>query len=135
VRLSAGSRPESLPSYEFALVGAPHECPEALRPAAIWLRLDDGALERKVCAARSYPELAGEVEAAIERYGLEPFRVECLRPVPGPRQEAWESGDPPFYERHGERRVAEGIYVQVLRYRDHVLPLRDALWSHCERHA
>ena len=39
----------------------------------------------------------------------------------------------PFYEQHGEARVAAGVYDRVLRYRDHVVPVAEALWSHSTR--
>jgi hypothetical protein len=35
-----------------------------------------------------------------------------------------------YYERHGERRMAEGTYAQVIRYGEHLRPLRDALRLH-----
>jgi hypothetical protein len=33
----------------------------------------------------------------------------------------------PYYEEYGEKRVAEGKYGEVIRYREHVLPLAEAL--------
>lgn len=135
IRLASASRPDTLWNFDFLLVGAPHVCPPELRDGAIWVRLDDDALERKLDAARSYPELTMEVDAALTRHGLEPFRVECLRPVStSPSCDAAAAAQP-FYETHGEKRVAEGVYAEALRYRDHVLPLIDALRNHCERHA
>lgn len=133
VRLAGTHHAQGLLNFDFLLTGPPNTCPEELRARAIWIRLDDDALERKLEAAHSYPELAGEVEAALAQYGREPFRVECLRPVRVSPPDDRPAGLP-FYERHGEKRVAEGVYAEVLRYRDHVLPLIDALWNHCERH-
>lgn len=123
-----GDRPRSL---DFLLVGSPDACPEQLRAESVWLTLDDSALDRKMTAARGYPELAAEVEMAIARTGgVEPFRTECLRPVCG----AWPSSEPrakpPYYEEYGAKQVAAGRYDRVLRYVDHVLPLADALRRH-----
>jgi hypothetical protein len=41
-------------------------------------------------------------------------------------------GEAPFYERHGARRVAEGRYRTVIRYREHVRPIAAALWAHAQ---
>jgi hypothetical protein len=41
----------------------------------------------------------------------------------------------PFYELHGEKRVAAGLYDEVIRYHEHIAPLADALRSHVERSA
>jgi hypothetical protein len=135
VRMAGRARGAPIPNYDFLLMGAPDECPEALRDAAFQLSLDDGALARKLESANGYPEMAGEVEAAIARFGVAPFRRECLRPVDLADRLGWTADEPPFYERHGEKRVAEGVYDRVLRFREHVLPVAEALWSHSVRGA
>lgn len=131
VRLVGRCRGAALPNYDFLLVGAPYVCPDELGADAIWHRLDDGAFARKLDAAHAYPELAGEVDAALSRYGAEPFRAECLRPV---RRDAFheQPAEVPFYETFGAKRVSEGHYAEVLRYREHVLPLAEALRQHAE---
>jgi hypothetical protein len=111
--------------YDFLLEGRPDAC-DGLS-GALRLELDAGELDRKLAAAHAYPEMAGEVERALARHGVESFRVECLRPVdPAARLEDLVA-DPPFYEIHGERQVAAGHYRRVLRLREHVLPLARAL--------
>jgi hypothetical protein len=75
------------------------------------------------------------VEAAISRWGTAPFRTECIRPSDAWDRYAWPVDEVPYYESYGEKRVAEGVYPRVLRFREHVLPLADALWSHSERNA
>jgi hypothetical protein len=104
--------------YDFLLDGRP----DRRAAGTLCLELDAAALERKMAAAHAYPEMAGEVAHALDRYGVEPFRIECLRPV-----DPWADletlvDDPPFYERHGEERVAAGHYREVLRLREHFLP-------------
>ncbi len=143
---------DRIDNYEFTLVGPPDECDEELRAAAHWLHLDDATFARKLAAAHNYDGLAAEVEAALSgagseglranrdiaaRTGLtnlaasgEMFRVECLRPA---RSGAQRFNEPPFYEHYGERQVAAGHYSRVLRYREHMLPLAEALHSHVER--
>jgi hypothetical protein len=131
--MRATGRP--IAAYDFLLVGAPGACPEQLRQRALWFSLDDDQLDRKLAAARGYPELAGEVEQALARHGPAPFRTECLRPVDLSEPYGWTADEAPYYETYGEKRVAEGAYRRVLRFREHVRPLAEALWSHGERGA
>ena len=112
--------------FDYPLIGRPDVCPPELCSRAIWVQLDDDALERKLSAAGGYPELSYEVNAALTAVGAEAFRTECLRP--------WASPPPgddgiPFYERYGERQVAAGVYSDVIRL-EHLLSLRSALWRH-----
>ncbi|MES1241129.1 MAG: hypothetical protein ABUT39_05870 [Acidobacteriota bacterium] len=116
-----------LDSYEFLLEGRPDELPGNGSSGGLRLELEDDALERKLAAARSYPEMAHEVERAFERYGAEAFRVECLSPVDPEADIEARIGDPPYYETYGERQVATGRYSRVLRFREHFLPLARAL--------
>lgn len=54
------------------------------------------------------------------------FRTECLRPyVP-----ASEPHGVPFYERYGDEQVTAGKYRDVIRYRQHVAPIKHALWKY-----
>jgi hypothetical protein len=107
--------------------------PEALRDKVVRLSLDDEALARKLESAKAYPELAGEVAAAIGRFGVASFQREFLRPV-GLEDRLYSPAEAvPFYERYGEKRVAEGVYDRVLRFREHVVPVEEELWSHSTR--
>jgi hypothetical protein len=113
-------------SYSFLLEGRPDAC-LGNGSGSLRLELEDGALERKLAAARSYPEMASEVARALERHGAGAFRVECLRPAdPAADVEALVE-EPPYYETYGERQVAAGRYPRVLRFREHFLPLARAL--------
>jgi hypothetical protein len=114
------------PNFDFPLVGAP----DAQAPDGLRLELDDEALRRKLEAAHAYPELAGEVEAALAAHGEAPFRVECLRPVTYGLAIGHLFSQPPFYETHGEKRVAEGHYCEVIRFREHLAPLAESLARH-----
>ena len=133
VRAAGRTLGRALPAYDFLLVGAPDACPGEVRDRAVWMELGEEALARKLAAARSYPELAGEVEAALQRFGVAPFRTECLRPVDLSQRYGWDPDEVPYYETYGEKRVAEGAYDRVLRFHEHVRPLADALWEHGER--
>ena len=59
--------------------------------------------------------------------------VEYLRPIDGdvllaPTSEV----KTPFYELYGERQVLAGHYDRVLRYREHMRPLAEAIQAHVE---
>jgi hypothetical protein len=118
----------TLHNYEIALDSRPDDCPEPQRAGALWLRLDDGAVRRKLTAARAYPELRGEVLRAARRFGEGAFAVECLRPAASASLALGRFEDEaPAYERHGRSRVAQGVYHEVIRYRHHVRPVLAAL--------
>ena len=114
-------------NYDVLLVGLPNSCSPELQDQAVWVHLDEKAFEAKLTAAYSYPELLGEVQEALKVFGKDAFKVECLRPVKLPQQYGILEKVPPNYEQHGESRVAQGIYTNVLRYREHMLPFMEAL--------
>lgn len=141
-------------NYDFTLVATPGYCPDELRARARFFNLDEAAFMRKIHAARNYPELQAEVESALngshtpalakdsylsERlradYGVTQannFRIECLRPVNANGAHLFHD-QKPFYEEYGERKVRAGHYTDVLRYREHMLPLAVALDDYVER--
>ncbi len=119
-------------NFDFPLVGAPDDCPAEDLSGSLRLDLDDESLHRKLEAAGTYPELAGEVEAALAAHGSHRFRVECLRPVRYGLDIAPLFSHPPFYETHGEKRVALGLYGQVIRFQEHLAPLAAELERHVE---
>ncbi len=113
--------------YDFPLEEGPGRCPEPVRTRALRLELRDGALARKLEAARGYPEMAFEVERNLAVHGAAAFAVECLRPVEAEPDLEALFAEPPSYERYGERQVEEGHYERVLRFREHFLPVARAL--------
>jgi len=111
-------------NYDFPVVGRPADCGTD-DGTDVMLKLSGPVLERKIAAARGYLELADEVEASFNELGNEAFAIECLRSVTDVLQES--ATDKPFYEIHGERQVAAGHYKEAIRYREHILPIADAL--------
>jgi len=111
-------------------------------------QLDEAAFARKLEAARAFPELQSEIEAAlagellsfreypqldrswIGNRGTSLYRTEVLRPVHENVYEEEFLNDVPFYERYGELRVADGIYHRVIRLREHMVPLAETLSKH-----
>jgi hypothetical protein len=124
--LAAPAARHDIEGFDFPLVGAPDSCAADLRSRAIWLRLDQEALARKLAAAANYLELKHEVDAALAAVGEQAFATECLRPW---TTLAGHDGIRPFYEKYGESQVASGVYTDLIRL-DHLLSLRDALWRH-----
>lgn len=114
-------------NYAFLLEGRPDALPADGSSGVLRLELDDTALERKLAVARSYPEMASEIERAFELHGAEAFRVEYLRPADPEEDVETLIEEPPYYESYGERQVAAGRYPRVLRFREHFLPLARAL--------
>lgn len=124
--LAAARLGRPVAAYDFPLVDRPDACPDRLRPAALRRDLDAEALARKLHAAGDYPELREEVAAALASHGPAAFQVEVLRPHEPDPLAAFDA-EAPFYERHGRRRVAEGVYRDLLTFRDHVRPIAEAL--------
>jgi hypothetical protein len=83
---------------------------------------------------RSDPELAAQLNSAIGGLSIEKFRVECLRPIDNRAGCDSLRDGPPFYEMYGQKLVAAGRYDQVIRYREHIVPIAEALWSHVANH-
>jgi hypothetical protein len=127
VRMAGRARGAEIGNFDFTLSARPDLCPEGGREGAVWLRLDDDTFARKLAAARDYPGLAAEVESALAAHRPDAFRVECLRPVESDPAEDFFGDGRPYYEEYGERQVAAGHYEQVIRYRQHILPIADAL--------
>jgi len=116
----------AIANFDFPLIGRPDT---GDLDQAVQIELDDAQFHRKITAAKCYSELRNEIEAATEQEGVSIFRKEYLRPVCQQRHE-YVCTEPPFYERYGEKQVAAAVYQQVLRYREHMLPIADALSRH-----
>lgn len=114
-------------NYEFTLDAAPTRAAARATERGISLHLDAAALERKLGAAFAYPEMRGEVENAINRFGRGAFALESLRPAATDAALARFETAVPEYERSGRIRVEQGLYRDVIYYRRHVLPVRAAL--------
>lgn len=108
--------------------------PSVVAPPEVLLRLGDQALSRKIEAAKLYRSFAEEINKAVIGENLDPYRVECLRPAtPFSQQLVIDRGDKPLYEEYGEKLVSAGFYREVIRHRQHVLPVMHALQAHVKR--
>lgn len=121
----------SVENFEFLLTGRPDNRGASGDDQTIKLDLDDDAFARKMSVARSYAELESEVSEAIALNRLDAFRVECLHRVRN-RPPVLAADYKPYYEQYGEQQVSSGHYYQVIRYREHLMPLGEALWRQVE---
>lgn len=80
----------------------------------------------------SQPTLKAQLRDIIEGVPLDAFRVESFRRVDNQMGTHWTTG-PLFYELYGEKLVAAGRYKEVIRYREHMLPLAEAIRERTER--
>lgn len=122
---------QTVDNFEFLLTGSPDNCSSSSADQTIRLELDDEAFARKMKVARSYAELEGEVSQAIALNRSDAFRLECLCRVPN-RPAVFAADHKPYYEQYGEQQVSSGHYYQVIRYREHLRPLAEALWRQVE---
>ena len=124
--LAAAGRPAAPAVYDFPLVGPPVDAGfDAATADGVWLRLTDEEFAHKLAATKSYARLDADVAAALREFGEDAFRVEFLRRVE-PRRPV-STLEPPYYETYGEQQVRSGHYANVLRYREHVRPVEEAL--------
>lgn len=91
------------------------------------IRLTAPEIERKLRAARDYPEMAEEIQATLDREGIEALGTEPLRPVDYGLSLEGRFEEPPAYESYGEARVRAATYAEVIRFREHLAPLGAAL--------
>jgi len=116
-------------SFDFLLTGRPDQCPAEAQAGVIRIALNDSSLDRKLSAAEGYPEVKAEVDSALKKFGKAPFATELLRPVSAAAPDLADAGEVPFYESHGEARKAAGHYSDVIRRREHMLPIVRTLWK------
>ena len=132
VELSKRRHGHEIANFDFLLVGNPSAGSETDR--AICVRLGQTTHSQKLTAAAEYQDLNRDVGHALGSFGAEAFQVEYLRPV----DSSFDHGlfaEPPFYEQYGERQVSRGYYDRVLRHREHMMPLSEALNSYVERNS
>ena len=119
-----------IPNYEIRLTTWETGKPDRHGADCLHLELSTDSLQEKLQTAYAYQGLQTEVREHTVSCGAEHFRIECFRkPSAGPSP---YPADGPHYERVGRQRVREGVYRTALRYRDHVLPIFDAIGDYAE---
>ena len=81
----------------------------------------------------SQPALKTKYRYLTEGLPLDALRVECLRPIHNGSTTKSTLDEPRFYELYGEKLVAAGRYEEVIRYREHMFPLTQAIWKRVQR--
>ena len=74
----------------------------------------------------------GGSRRALAQRGREYFRIECLRETAEPGMPQQDSPKP-YYETWGEKRISEGKYTAVIRFREHILPITDEIFRYALR--
>jgi hypothetical protein len=130
VLLAQRTNGKEIANLEFSLTEWEQDCPEPVHDeTCLHWTLDDRLLSEKISAAEQYVELKNDVRRAIAQRGEEYFRSECLRPsieqFPG-----YDISKKPFYETWGEQQVLGGAYQSVIRLKQHVMPLANAIFRY-----
>src|SRR5262245_12915137 len=94
---------------------------------AFRVTLDDAALLRKQASVDRYDDLRQEFEQVLACEGRDAQRQEVFRSVVPLDALVPAPGVIPPYEAYGEQRVAAGIYRDVIRWRDHVSGIIEAI--------
>ena len=112
--------------YEYAVVNHPRSL-----DASMALDLTATEHAAKIARARGQAKTLADVDEMFARHGENAYRTEAFRRVVD-----WTSIDEdvsPLYERYGEQRVAARRYEQVIRLREHMIPLRNALCADVDK--
>ncbi|HBN77693.1 MAG TPA: hypothetical protein DD473_18155 [Planctomycetaceae bacterium] len=124
---AAGRRPLN---YEFPLVALPSIWSD--HPEAYCYRLNGNDQEWKLDQIKSYAKTVGgqlldEVEDSLAKFGNEVLAEEWFTPATSALDLSHFEQKIPFYERHGEQQVSAGHYKNTIRFREHMLPLINAM--------
>jgi hypothetical protein len=120
----------SIKNYAFPLIAT---ASSAEVPAEAWrTTLSPVQLAQKLAESRRYAEAAGgelpaELDKLLKASGQAAFAQEVLYPMDTAAALARFQSEKPFYEVHGEKRVAAGQYTDVIRFRQHMAPIAAAL--------
>jgi hypothetical protein len=119
--------PKLAKDVEAALNGAPFQGVKRFSEPQLAGEVDVELSASVLQELESRPALKARLRDIIEGVPLDAFRVECLRPVQNSSGTDWNASEPLFYELYGEKLVAAGRYQNVIRYREHMLPLAKAI--------
>jgi hypothetical protein len=127
VKAALAYTPKLAADIEAALRGAPFQGIRRFSEPKLAGEVDLEVSASMMAELESRPTLRARLQHIIEGVPLEAFRTECLRPVGNRSGADWTSDEPLFYELYGEKLVAAGRYEKVIRYREHMLPLAEAM--------
>jgi hypothetical protein len=131
VEIANRKRNQPLLNFEIFLTSQADNPPRRVS-GDMWIDLDEESLSKKLEAARAYTEITSDVDRILNQEGIHAIQTERLRSTRdcSPRDGAAET---PYYELYGEKQVAAGHYEHVVRYREHVIPVVEALRYYSEK--
>lgn len=121
-------------NFDVLLAYKPEDFPPETMLGHISMDVSEDMLSQKLQAGREYLELEDDVKKILKQEGWDAIKTERLRRVTEDTY-AVVFKEPPYYELYGEQQVAAGRYQQVIRYRDHVLPVAEGLQRFAEKRA
>ena len=133
VRAAIAYSPKLARDVEASLAGASFQGVKRFSEPQLAGELDVEVSNSVLAELEFRPALRARLHDIIDGVPLDAFRVECIRPVGNRSGLDWALGEPLFYELYGEKLVAAGRYKQVIRYREHMLPLAKAIHEKVER--
>ncbi len=127
VKAALAYSPKLASDVEAALAGAPFQGIRRFSAPHIAGEIDIELSASVLEEFESRPALKERLKHIIEGVPIDAFRVECLRPAGNRSGTEWTTNQPLFYELYGEKLVAAGHYERVIRYREHMFPLAEAI--------
>ncbi|HKC65152.1 MAG TPA: hypothetical protein VKB86_16025 [Pyrinomonadaceae bacterium] len=132
VEIAVRATGRKIDNLQFRVASQPDALLQTSLAESVCLHLDQAMLDQKLAAARNYPELKSEVDAFLNTHSVESLRTEYLYRAGRDNGEHTAGEVVAYYEQHGEERVEQGYYSEVIRYREHILPLAIALRRNLE---
>ena len=127
VKAALDYTPKLAADVEAALRGAPFQGIRRFSEPKLAGEVDVEVSAAIIEELEARPLLKARLRHLVEGVPLDAFRIECLRPVGNRSGADWTGNEPLFYELYGEKLVAAGRYQKVIRYREHMLPLAEAM--------
>jgi hypothetical protein len=127
VKAALDYTPKLAADVEAALRGAPFQGIRRFSEPKLAGEIDVEVSASMLEELEARPMLKTRLRHIIEGVPLDAFRIECLRPVGNRSGADWSGDEPLFYELYGEKLVAARRYQKVIRYREHMLPLAEAM--------
>ena len=131
VKAARAYSPKLATDVEAALAGAPFQGIRRFSEPQLAGEVDVELNTAVLADLEFQPALKARVKHIVEGVPIDAFRVECLRPANNTSD--WIAHESPFYELYGEKLVAAGHYEKVIRYREHMAPLAQAIRARVER--
>lgn len=120
---------KSILNYDFVLDKAPDKTSQKEQTNNLCLELSPFEVDMKLKASLNYPELKGEIEMAIERFGISAFSREFYTKITDLNQILNWEGPQPHYEKIGRKRVDSGTYNTCIEFEKHIKPIANMCLS------